>query len=195
MFPYVSHYKCFLVFAHSWKHGETLVGNNVSATMFPSSPRALRQFSIAVALPARAERTLLNFLCSCLTCAFFVRLNARGHAMKVELHSTFLACPRDWFFTWLKLVAPPARAKRPQWKMAFRALHRNRRAAGWIPARDLCNSCSSLTGAWKLRKLSCKLSLLNSHPHLTTTINRLRICHMDWCQWAQLSDCKRCDVF
>ena len=55
----------------------------------------LRPFSIAVALPARAERTLLNFLCSCLTCAFFVRLNARGHAMKVELHSTFLACPGD----------------------------------------------------------------------------------------------------
>jgi hypothetical protein len=31
------------VFAHSWKHGETLVGNNVSATMFPSLPRALIQ--------------------------------------------------------------------------------------------------------------------------------------------------------
>ena len=47
---------------------------------------------------ARAERTLLNFLCSCLTaltCAFCVRLNARGHAMKVELHSTFLACLGD----------------------------------------------------------------------------------------------------
>ena len=44
---------------------------------------ALRQFSIAVALPAWAERTLFNFLCSCLTCSFFVRLNARGHAMKV----------------------------------------------------------------------------------------------------------------
>jgi hypothetical protein len=29
------------VFAHSWKHGETLVGNNVSATMFPSLPMAL----------------------------------------------------------------------------------------------------------------------------------------------------------
>ena len=28
-------------FAHSWKHCETLVGNNVSATMFPSLPRAL----------------------------------------------------------------------------------------------------------------------------------------------------------
>ena len=27
---------CFLVFAHSWKHGETLVGNNVSATMCPT---------------------------------------------------------------------------------------------------------------------------------------------------------------
>ena len=35
-----------------------------------SYPGALRQFSIAVALPARAERTLLNFLCSCLTCIF-----------------------------------------------------------------------------------------------------------------------------
>jgi hypothetical protein len=23
------------MFPHSWKHGETLVGNNVSATMFP----------------------------------------------------------------------------------------------------------------------------------------------------------------
>ena len=30
----------FLVFAHSGKHGETLVRNNVSATMFPSLPRA-----------------------------------------------------------------------------------------------------------------------------------------------------------
>jgi hypothetical protein len=29
------------VFAHSGKHGETLAGNNVSATMFPSLPRAL----------------------------------------------------------------------------------------------------------------------------------------------------------
>ena len=39
---YVSHScNCFLVFAHSWKHGETLAGNNVSATMFPSLPRAL----------------------------------------------------------------------------------------------------------------------------------------------------------
>ena len=26
-----------------------------------------------------------------------------------------------------------------------------------------CNSCSRLTGAWELRKLSCKFSLLNSH--------------------------------
>jgi hypothetical protein len=42
MFPYVSH-QCFLVFAHSWKHGETLVGNDVSATMFPSLPRALTE--------------------------------------------------------------------------------------------------------------------------------------------------------
>ena len=30
-----------LVFARSGKHGETLAGNNVSATMFPSLPRAL----------------------------------------------------------------------------------------------------------------------------------------------------------
>jgi hypothetical protein len=29
------------VFARSGKHGETLAGNNVSATMFPSLPRAL----------------------------------------------------------------------------------------------------------------------------------------------------------
>jgi hypothetical protein len=42
MFPYVSH-QCFLVFAYSWKHGETLVGNNVSATMFPSLPWALEK--------------------------------------------------------------------------------------------------------------------------------------------------------
>jgi hypothetical protein len=32
---------CFLVFAHLGKHGETLAGNNVSATMFPSLPKAL----------------------------------------------------------------------------------------------------------------------------------------------------------
>jgi hypothetical protein len=31
---------CFLVFAHLGKHGETLAGNNVSATMFPSLPKA-----------------------------------------------------------------------------------------------------------------------------------------------------------
>jgi hypothetical protein len=32
---------CFsLMFAHTWKHGKTLAGNNVSATMFPSLPRA-----------------------------------------------------------------------------------------------------------------------------------------------------------
>jgi hypothetical protein len=30
-----------------------------------------------------------------------------------------------------------------------------------------CNSCSRLTGPWELRKLSCKHSLLNSHPRLT----------------------------
>jgi hypothetical protein len=29
-----------------------------------------------------------------------------------------------------------------------------------------CNSCSRLTGAWELRKLWCKLSLLNSHATL-----------------------------
>ena len=29
------------MFVHSGKHGETLAGNNVSATMFPSLPRAL----------------------------------------------------------------------------------------------------------------------------------------------------------
>ena len=29
-----------------------------------------------------------------------------------------------------------------------------------------CNSCSRLTRAWELRKLSCKLSLLNSHATL-----------------------------
>jgi hypothetical protein len=39
-YDYVSH-KCFLAFAHSWKLGETLVGNNVSTTMFPTLPRAL----------------------------------------------------------------------------------------------------------------------------------------------------------
>ena len=32
----------FPVFAHlAWKHGKTLAGNNVSATMFPILPRAL----------------------------------------------------------------------------------------------------------------------------------------------------------
>ena len=51
--------------------------------------------SIAVALPERAERTLLNFLYSCLSCPHFVRLNARGQAMKAELHSSFLVWPRD----------------------------------------------------------------------------------------------------
>jgi hypothetical protein len=38
-----------------------------------------------------------------------------------------------------------------------------------------CDSCSRLTGAWELRKLSCKLSLLNSHqlsPILVTVISQ-----------------------
>ena len=38
---------CFLMFAHLGKHGETLAGNNVSAAMFPSLPKALE---IAIAL-------------------------------------------------------------------------------------------------------------------------------------------------
>ena len=33
---------CVLVFAHLGRHGETLAGNNVSATMFPSLPKALQ---------------------------------------------------------------------------------------------------------------------------------------------------------
>ena len=60
-------------------------------------------FHIAVALPARAERTLLNFLCTCLTCAFFACLTARGHAMNVQLHSTFLVCPARLFFHVIKI--------------------------------------------------------------------------------------------
>ncbi len=39
--------------------------------------------------------------------------------LEVELHLTFLACPRDLFFTRLKPVAPPRRAKRLQWKTAL----------------------------------------------------------------------------
>jgi hypothetical protein len=52
-------------------------------------------FPLQSLCPRAGGRTLLNFLCSCLSCAFFVRLNARRHAMKVELRSTFLACPRN----------------------------------------------------------------------------------------------------
>jgi hypothetical protein len=37
----------------------------------------------------------------------------------------------------------------------------------------LINSCSPLTGAWELRKLSCKLSLLNSHQLSCNTCSRL----------------------
>jgi hypothetical protein len=33
-----------------------------------------------------------------------------------------------------------------------------------------CNSCSRLTRAWELRKLSCKLSLLNSHQSHATLV-------------------------
>jgi hypothetical protein len=36
-----------------------------------------------------------------------------------------------------------------------------------------CNSCSRLTGAWELRKLSCKLSLLNSHQLSYNSCSRL----------------------
>jgi hypothetical protein len=47
-----------IVFAHSWKHGETLVGNNVSATMFPSLPRAAaRTDRVEVFLKAHTDRT------------------------------------------------------------------------------------------------------------------------------------------
>jgi hypothetical protein len=36
-----------------------------------------------------------------------------------------------------------------------------------------CNSCSRLTEAWELRKLSCKLSLLNSHQLSCNSCSRL----------------------
>jgi hypothetical protein len=36
-----------------------------------------------------------------------------------------------------------------------------------------CNSCSRLTGVWELRKLSCKLSLLNSHQLSCNSYSRL----------------------
>jgi hypothetical protein len=82
---------------------------------------SLRPFSIAVALPARAEGECFNFCYSCQIVAFSacLLLSARTR-LEVELHSTFLSWPRDWFFTRLKSFAPPAQAKRLQWKMAFR---------------------------------------------------------------------------
>jgi hypothetical protein len=45
-------------------------------TTFPLRLPLLRQFSNCSRFnwPERAERTLLNFICSCLSCAFFVRL-------------------------------------------------------------------------------------------------------------------------
>jgi hypothetical protein len=60
-----------------------------------ASQRVMAIFHCSRFARAVTEQTLLNFLCSCLTCAFFVRLAARGHAMKVELFSTFLVCSRD----------------------------------------------------------------------------------------------------
>ena len=36
---------CFPVFAHLGKHGEALAGNNVSATIFPSLPKALLYYA------------------------------------------------------------------------------------------------------------------------------------------------------
>jgi hypothetical protein len=45
--------------------------------------------------------------------------------------------------------------------------HANSRFSTLINSHQLsCNSCSRLTGAWELRKLSCKLLLINSHATL-----------------------------
>ena len=43
-----------------------------------------------------------------------------------------------------------------------------------------CNYCSRLNGAWELRKLSCKLSLLNSHHYSHVTLVLVWTGHESW---------------
>jgi hypothetical protein len=50
-----------IVFAHSGKHDETLAGNNVSATMFPSLPRAKEHGAALESLLQRFRECGLNF--------------------------------------------------------------------------------------------------------------------------------------
>ena len=65
--------------------------------------RDLRQYSIAVALPARAERTLLNFLCSCLSCAFFVRFECSRTRHESRTTFNFLDVPARLIFHVIKI--------------------------------------------------------------------------------------------
>ena len=51
-------------------------------------------------------------------CVFCLLLCARTR-FEVEIHLTFMACPRDSLFTKIKSVASSARAKRLQWKTAL----------------------------------------------------------------------------
>jgi hypothetical protein len=81
----------------------------------------------------RAERTCFNFSYRCLIQAFF---------------ASFLACPRDWFFTRLKSFAPPPPAKRLQWKTAFKFSNLRRNDGGGSMKLGgplfICNSHSAL---------------------------------------------------
>ncbi len=84
----------------------------------------LKTVSHCSSFTARATRTCFNFCYTCLIWSFSVWF------CSLELHLTpfgswttfnFLGVPaRDWFFTRLKSVSWPARAKQLQWKMALK---------------------------------------------------------------------------
>ena len=66
-------------------------------------PKYIRQFSIAVALPARAERILLNFLCSCLSCAFFCPFECSRTRHESRTTFNFLDVPARLIFHVIKI--------------------------------------------------------------------------------------------
>jgi hypothetical protein len=84
----------------------------------------LRQFSIAVALPARVERPIFNH----------VNNQSRRHAKKVECSSTFMACPRAFRRT----KNAQDRQLQKKWKIAFRS---DRMSSGFRQFHERVGQC------------------------------------------------------
>jgi hypothetical protein len=79
--------------------------------------------------------------------------------------------PMNWFKFWLSVFQSKSGTLM---QLSFnRGTRVEKTLMQTLTSQLSCNSCSRLTGAQELRKLSCKLSLLNSHQLSCNSCSRL----------------------